>query len=224
MNNRRSTLFRWMKISLALYCLLGILFYYLQEKILFHPEPIAKEIPFKFDQPFKEFNLNFDENTQFNAVAFTVPDSSRKGIVLYFHGNRENINRYAPFAKKFIDQGWEVWMADYPGFGKSAGKLSEKILYEEALQLYKLARNQVAPSQIIIVGKSMGTGIAAELASVRDCRQLILESPYKSMLSLVDHYTWIFPLKAILKYQFPTDQYLQKVTAPVTIFMAAKTD
>lgn len=218
MKKKYSSLFRWLKIILAIYCLLGIAFYYLQEKLIFHPLALAEGTAFHFDQPFKELNLKQDDATYYNIVAFTVPDSIKKGVVLYFHGNKENINHYAKFAGNFTRNGWEVWMPDYPKYGKSTGDLTEKNLYEEALQLYKLARTIYQPNQITIYGKSLGTGIAAELASIRDCKQLILETPYQSVVSLVDHYTLILPLNSILHFKLPTDQYLKKVTAPVVIF------
>jgi pimeloyl-ACP methyl ester carboxylesterase len=113
-------------------------------------------------------------------------------------------------------------MVDYPKFGKSTGELTESNLYEEALQVYKLARVKYPPHQIIIYGKSIGTGIAAQLASIRDCRELILETPYKSMVSLVRHYTWILPVETLLHFKLQTDQYLTKVTAPITIFHGTK--
>jgi alpha-beta hydrolase superfamily lysophospholipase len=214
--------FRWGKIILLIYSVLGISFFYLQEKIIFHPVSITDGIPYRFNQPFKEINLDIDEATHFNIISFTVPDSVRKGLVLYFHGNRENINRYAKFAKNFTNNGWEVWMVDYPKFGKSTGDLTESNLYEEAIQVYKLARVNYQPNQIIIYGKSIGTGIAAQLASIRDCKELILETPYKSMVSLVRHYTWILPVETLLHFKLPTDKYLTKVTAPITIFHGTK--
>lgn len=218
MIKKNSRLLRWIKISLALYCLLGIAFYYLQEKFLFHPIAIEAHQHFSFNQAFTETNLDLDAKTRFNIGVFSVPDSIKKGIVLYFHGNKENINHYAKFATGFTKNGYEVWMPDYPKFGKSTGNLTEPILYEEALQLYKKARAIYPPSQIIIYGKSLGTGIAAQLASVRDCNKLILETPYFSMLSLVNRYTWILPLSRILQFKFPTNEYLSKVTAPIIIF------
>ncbi len=91
-------------------------------------------------------------------------------------------------------------------------------MYEQALQVYKRARQFYEAKDIIIYGKSMGTGVAVQLASVRDCKRLILETPYNSMRSLVGIYLWMYPLKSILKYQFPSNEYMKKVTAPVTIF------
>lgn len=219
---KSNPLFRWLKVFVLIYSILGISFYYLQEKIIFHPIAITDGIPYRFDQPFKEINLDIDDATHFNIINFTVPDSIKKGVVLYFHGNKENVNHYAKFAKNFTRNGWEVWMVDFPKFGKSTGELTENNLYEEALQTYKLARVNYQPNQIIIYGKSIGTAIAAQLASIRDCRELILETPYKSMVSLVRHYTWILPVETLLRFKLTTDLYLKKVTAPITIFHGTK--
>jgi alpha-beta hydrolase superfamily lysophospholipase len=69
-------------------------------------------------------------------------------VVIYFHGNKENINRYAKFATNFTKQGYEVWMEDYPGFGKSVGNRNEKVLYQQAEQVYKLAASKYKKDSI----------------------------------------------------------------------------
>ena len=108
-------------------------------------------------------------------------------------------------------------MIDYPGFGKSTGVFTERKLYDWALTLYKLARANFPPDSIVIYGKSMGTGIAAQLASIRDCRHLILETPYFDMPSIIDNYLPIYPVNQMIHYKLPTWKYLQNVTAPLTI-------
>lgn len=210
--------FRWLKIIVAVYCIIGIIFYYLQEKLLFHPIPLPENRAWQFAQPFIEANIRVDDETNFNIVQFTVPDSLRKGIVLYFHGNRENVNHYAGVAVNFTRNHYEVWMPDYPGYGKSTGVLTEQLMYDEALQAYKLARTKYLPQQIVIYGRSLGTGIAAHLAAERDTKRLILETPYYSMGSMVNRFFWMYPVARLLHYKLPTWQYLQKVTAPVNIF------
>ena len=210
--------FTWIKIVIIAYCLIGIGLYYLQEKLLFHPEPLSSANKYNFSQPFTELNIELDTQTSYNLIQFTIPDSSRKGVVIYFHGNRENINHYAEFTPNFTRNHYEVWMVDYPGFGKSTGLLTEQGLYEEALQVYKLARKKYSPNQIIIYGKSIGTGIASQLASVRDCKKLILETPYYSLTSLTRILCWMYPVDLMLKFKFRTHDYLPKVTAPITIF------
>ena len=134
MKNKKN-IFRWIKIIIFVYSLTGIVFYYLQDKLLLHPLPVNADSTYHFAQPFAETNITVDAQTKFNIVQFTVSDSLKKGIVLYFHGNRENVNHYAQFAANFTRNGYEVWMPDYPGFGKSSGTLSEQIMYDEACQL-----------------------------------------------------------------------------------------
>jgi pimeloyl-ACP methyl ester carboxylesterase len=109
-------------------------------------------------------------------------------------------------------------MMDYPGYGKSTGKFTEGRLYDFSLQLYKLARTRFEPNHIIIYGKSLGTGIASQLASVRDCKRLILETPYYSLETLVSHFLPFFPISMLLQCQLSNYKYLPQVTAPVSIF------
>jgi pimeloyl-ACP methyl ester carboxylesterase len=106
---------------------------------------------------------------------------------------------------------------DYPGYGKSTGPLNEQRLYDYADQLYIMAKSRFAKDSIIIYGKSLGTGIAAWLASKKDCKQLILETPYYSIPSLAGRYFPIYPMERMMHYKIPTYEYLQKVIAPVTI-------
>ncbi len=153
-----------------------------------------------------------------NIVQFLVPDSTKRGVVLYFHGNKKNISWYAKYAPRFTGHKYEVWMIDYPGFGKSTGPLTEEILYAYAQQLYKLARIQYEPDSIIIYGKSMGTGIAANLASQQPCKALLLETPYYSLSSVASHYFPIYPMEQMTKIKIPAHEYIRHVMAPITIF------
>jgi alpha-beta hydrolase superfamily lysophospholipase len=238
----KKKIFRWIKLGLLVYCVVGIALFYGQSTIFFHPLPVDKKTVYDLGgQSYTEVTLPYDKETSLNVVEFTAaggadsagvaggrmnragvagsgPDSGARGVVLYFHGNKNNITRYAPYAADFTRQGYEVWMMDYPGFGKSTGVFSEQKLYEYALVLYKLARSRWKPSQIILYGKSLGTGIAAQLADVRDCRRLILESPYYSLESVAGHYLPVYPWGRLLHYHFPTYTHLPAVTAPVTIF------
>lgn len=214
---RKKKIFRWIKVFLLLYAVIGIALYYLQDYILFHPVTLAKNKKYDFEHPHREVNIPYNSETSINIIQFSTKDSIPKGVVLYFHGNRKNISWYAKYASNFTNNHYEVWMIDYPGFGKSTGKFTEQHLYDCAMQLYKLARTKYDPSNIIIYGKSMGTGIAAQLASVRDCRYLILETPYYSMTSLISHYLPVYPIGRMIHYHFPTFEFLQKVTAPILI-------
>jgi alpha-beta hydrolase superfamily lysophospholipase len=212
----------WLWIGGLVYIGLGLLLYFLQDLVIFHPKKLSTDYAYKFDIPFREIYIPVNNNKNLSIVQFTVPDSSRKGIVLYFHGNRENINRYAKYAPMFTKNGYETWMIDYPGYGKSTGRRSEQQLYDDALLMYRMAIKAVPLEQIIIYGKSLGTGIAAQLASVRECKRVILETPYYSMAKLASHFFPIFPVKPFIKYELPTYKYLEYIKAPVTIIHGTK--
>ncbi|HEY6976306.1 MAG TPA: alpha/beta fold hydrolase [Chitinophagaceae bacterium] len=218
-SNKNSRLVKWIKIIVVIYIFAGAVIYFLQEKFLFHPQLLPADYAFHFNTPFKEINVRYDSLTSFNIIRFTSGNPLKKGVVIYCHGNMENVNHYAMLVKDFTQFGYEVWMMDYPTFGKSTGILNEDMLYTETLEVYKMVRAaHYSPDSIIIYGKSLGTGIAAQLASVRDCKRLILESPYYSIENLVSHYCWMYPVNWMLHYKIPTYRYLQKVTAPVSIF------
>lgn len=213
---------KWLIIAIALYVAIGAGLYFLQEKFLFHPQKLSPEHIYNFQVPFKEINLAINNEKNLSIIQFTVPDSVCKGVVLYFHGNRKNIERYAPSAVNFTRNKYEVWMIDYPGFGKSTGKRTEQILYADAATLYKMARARFSKDSIIIYGKSIGTGIASQLASVKDCKRLILETPYYSIETMMSHYAFIYPISLMTNYHFPNDKYFKKIEVPVTLFHGTK--
>lgn len=214
----KKKLFRWIKAVIIIYCSIGIALYYLQEKFLFHPEPLAKDYAYQFDAPFEEVNIAFNERDTMNMVKFFPKDTVRKGVVLYFHGNRENIGRYAKFTDVFLRHGYEVWMEDYPGYGKSTGNRTEKKLYQQAMEVYKMAAGKYHNDSIVLYGKSFGTGIASYVAAQTNCRQLRLETPYYSIPALFSCYAPIYPTQRMSIYKIPVNEYLQQVKYPVTIF------
>ena len=221
---KRNTLYRWLKIVVLLYCLIGIALFYLQERFLFHPEKLPSDYEYSFEQvypgtlPFEEMNILINETDTINMIKFFPRDSVRRGVVIYFHGNKENIGCYAKFATNFTKHGYEVWMEDYPGFGKSTGERTEKKLFEQALQIRKMAASKYSADSIIIYGKSFGTGIAAYVASETNNKRLILETPYYSIPSLFSCYAPIYPTGKMSTYKIPTNDFLTDVKYPITIF------
>lgn len=216
MNRKR--IFRWLKIIILLYSSIGIALYYLQEKFLFHPEKLSNAYVFDFKVPFEEVSVPFTNTDTMNMIKFFPVDSVRRGVVVYFHGNKENIERYAKFVGNFTNHGYEVWIEDYPGFGKSTGERTEKKMYQQALQVQKMAAAKYGKDSIIVYGKSFGTGIAAYVASESKNQRLILETPYYSIPSLYNCYAPIYPTGKMSNYQIPAYKYLSAVHYPITIF------
>lgn len=217
-NSRAKKIRNWLIIVAILYILFGVFFYFFQEKFFFHPEKLAADHKYNISVPFKEVNLPITNDRTLATIQFTVPDSVCKGVVLYFHGNMSNIERYAQYAPYFTKHNYEVWMMDYPGYGKSTGERSEAVLYEDATTLYKMARSKYSKDSIILYGRSLGTGIASHLGAERDAKRLILETPYYDFPSLVKRYLPIYPCNLLVRYKLPNYENLPKVTTPITIF------
>jgi len=211
-------IFRWLKIIIILYCSIGIALFYLQEKFLFHPKKLPGTYAYRFNVPFKEINIPFNDTDTLNMIKFFPSGTVRKGVVVYFHGNKENIGRYAKFAGSFTRHGYEVWMEDYPGFGKSTGERTEKKMYEQGLQVQKMAAARYGKDSIILYGKSFGTGIASYVASQTSNQRLILETPYYSIPSMFSCYAPIYPTAKMSNYKIPVNLFLADVNYPVTIF------
>jgi len=217
-------IWKWFKILLAIYIIGGIALYFLQDYILFHPVTLKKEHKYDFTEKHRDVNIPITENSNLNIVQFFSTDTVTKGVVLYFHGNKRNISWYAKYPPYFTRHGYEVWLIDYPGFGKSTGKFTEQNLYDWAGYMYKLARSRFSTDSIIIYGKSMGTGIAAHLASTESCKELILETPYHDFPSLMKQYFPFYPVDWMIHYKIPTHRYLQNIKAPIMIFHGTDDD
>ncbi|MGN6436373.1 MAG: alpha/beta hydrolase [Agriterribacter sp.] len=215
---------RWLNVILVVYLLAGVGAYIFQDKIFLHPEPLPAGGKYGFTKPHREIDVALDKDYNMNVVQFLPAADSAKGVVLYFHGNMKNIARYAVYADLFTVNGYEVWMVDYPGFGKSTGKLTEQKMYDYAEQLYTMAASRFKANQIVVYGKSLGTGVAAWLASKKSCQQLILETPYYSFHSLAAHYMPVYPVTKLIKLELPTNKYVNIINAPVTIFHGTNDD
>lgn len=207
-------------VTIGVYLLCGIIIYLMQEKILFHPKPLPAKHPFTFDQPFREINVPWGKDN-LSIIQFK-PEDEPKGIVLFYHGNMENAEHYRKYPPFFLKHDYEVWMIDYPGFGKTTGRRSEKIMYAQALKMYEVASKEKKTDNIVIYGKSIGTGVASYVAANRPCRQLTLETPYYSISSLAREYFPIYPVNWMVRYSFPNHYFLQKVKAAVTLVHGTK--
>lgn len=213
----------WINIVVVIavvYVLIAVIFYFFQHFFFFRPEKLPKHFKYKYPFPFDEVDFEMEDGGQINGLHFKMPNS--KGVVLYFKGNSRSIKGWGKFARDFLGKGYDFFMIDYRGFGKSTGKRSEQTLYNDAQHIYKWLSEKYDEGNIIIYGRSMGSGIAARIASWNKPRMLILDSPYYSFFHQVKRYGWILPLKWLLRYQIRTDQFFKKINCPVFILHGKK--
>ena len=203
-------------ILFSLYMIIGTSLFFFQEKLLFLPTSLAQDYEFEFSVPFEEVFLNTDDGSKLNAVHFKI--ESPKGVILYFHGNAGDLQRWGEITAYFTQYNYDVLVMDYRTYGKSTGTLSETALYKDAQLFYDYALNTYPENKIVIYGRSLGTGIATKIAADNDPQQLILETPYSSIADVAKHRFPFFPVKLLLNYKLPTDQFIKDVSCPITIF------
>jgi len=107
--------------------------------------------------------------------------------ILYNHGNNEDIGMNLKWLRRFRERGFSVLTYDYRGFGLSEGKSTEKNTYRDAQAAYDylVKVKNVPPSRIIVMGRSLGGGVAVELASTNPVAGLIMQSTFISINRVV---------------------------------------
>lgn len=206
-------LVRWILFAIpATYVLVCSALYFRQEGLLFRLEKLDANFRYEFSQKFAEINLPVDGAT-LNALHFTVP--SAKGAVLYFHGNAGNLRRWGEVAESFTARGYDLFIYDYRGYGKSSGIIrSEQQLIDDAEKAYAFVSQHYAARDIVIYGRSLGTGIAAQIALRHTPKLLILETPYVSLKELTGRFYPYIPA-FLLQYPMRTDLVLPQIKSPV---------
>jgi len=101
--------------------------------------------------------------------------------------------------------------------GKSSGRRTEATFYNDAQHIYKWLEAKYGEKKMVVYGRSLGSGIAARVASWNRPKMLLLDSPYFSFFHQVKRYGFILPLKWLLKYQIRTDLFIRKVECPIFI-------
>jgi pimeloyl-ACP methyl ester carboxylesterase len=140
--------------------------------------------------------------------------------VIYFGGNAEDVRHSLPtLTSAFPDRA--IYAMNYRGYGGSTGRPSESALIGDALLLFD--RIHAAHPKIVVIGRSLGSGIAVHLASERPVERLVLITPYDSILNIAAAQFPFFPVRWLLTDKFESWRYAPKVSAP-TQLIAAQND
>lgn len=207
------------KILIIIICailILTLLTYCSQEKLIFHPSKLAPDYKYEFETNYTEYFIDVDEDVKLNGLLFKADTSN--GLVFYLHGNAGAMDGWGKIAELYLGNNYDIFILDYRGFGKSQGKIkSEKQLFADVQTAYDNILKKYNESDVIIIGFSIGTGMAAKLAADNNPKMLILKAPYYSLTDLIQHYYKIVP-GFLIKYKLRTNEYIQNVKAPIVIF------
>lgn len=207
-------LWSFLRIVAVLYVVVCALAWLLQRKLMYLPDPddVATPRGGVLDGT-RTLDIRVDDDVTLKA--WYRPGDGR-GTVLFFHGNAGHRGYREPVLRAFATRGWGVMIPDYRGYGGSTGTPSEQGLYAdgEACRAW-LAAHDGGP--LVLMGSSLGSGVAVELARREPPAALVLQSPFDSMTSVAASAYPILPVRWLLKDRYPNDARIGAVRAPLFV-------
>lgn len=216
---RARKLFLW---AVAAYVGVILLLLFFERKLIFHPTKASTS----WDAPpgaiaATDVELPISEGRVIHAWWCTPKDWKKEdGVVLYCHGNAGNLSHRGDGIQRWQEQlGIAVLIFDYPGYGKSTGKPDEQGCYEagHAAITWLKEKQSVSEEDILLVGGSLGGGIAVEMATTHRSRGLVLISAFTSIPDMAARqYPWL-PVRALVRTRFENLKKISTCSGPVFI-------
>ena len=226
----------WLKIFLwilAIFIIGSVAFMAIQKDIFFYPAFDQESHNYLLTQDsFEEIEIKtVDEDSVASSVNMNVsylrgwikynnPKDKKAPLVIFYYGNASNaaglmraFEQEGKFETTF--KGYNFMCIDYPGYGKSTGEPSDKTLFDAGIKTYDYAKMQsyVDENNIVVMGYSIGTGVASYVASKENPKGLILVAPYDKGLSLYNGAINSFygPMKSYARYKFNSSKEANKI-------------
>ena len=145
--------------------------------------------------------------------------------VLYFGGRSEEVSWVVRDAGKLFP-GMAVLAVNYRGYGNSHGEPAELLMVDDGRLLFDwlCERHHVDPKRVAVVGRSLGSGVAVQVAMERAVHSLVLITPYDSILAIAKRRFRAVPVEYVLRHRFESVKYAPSLTAPTYVLRAASDD
>ena len=203
----KTRLFRLLAWLAALYAAVLCVLYFQQENLLFHPAKLTARYAYTFRLPHEEIALPVN-GAVLNGLHFRPPHAHSKGAILFFHGNAGALDSWGEVAQRFAELGYDSYVFDYRGYGKSSGQIrSQADLLADAERMAQYVQQRFPAGPIMVVGNSIGNGMAAHVAAQLQSPKLVLISPYFRLRDLIREKMPFVP-PFLIKYPLPTADYL----------------
>lgn len=202
-------------LVLLIYVGVCVMYFLLQERFIFVPTLPGEPFSSKLSTPVEEFTIHTGHGGKIHALLLKVPNP--QGLIFYLHGNTGSLKRWQFMAEELSSFGFDVFVPDYRGYGQSKGVRSEANMHNDMDECYEFARS-LGYTEIIVYGRSLGTGFATRLAVRKRPKKLVLETPFFSFDDVAKWYLPILPIKMLLRYHMRSDLEIVHVECPIHIF------
>jgi len=212
---------KFLSVLLAFYLAFVGLVYVMQGRLLYLPNMPGRELqatPADVGLRYEDVRLTASDGVALHGW-FVPAAGDARGTLLFFHGNAGNISHRLESVRQFHDLGLDVLIVDYRGYGQSEGKPSEQGTYRDAEAAWQHLTHEraVAPSRIVVFGRSVGGSVAAWLAANREPGALIVESSFSSLPALAAELYWFLPVRWLSRFRYPTADYVAAADCPVLV-------
>ena len=200
-------------ILLLIYGGLIALVYLNQHRFIYAPPVASNDVPSGFR------NVSYETRDRLELTAGYLRAQDGLPTILFFHGNGANWQSSALVTARLARAGYGIMAAEYRGYSGNAGTPSEAGLYEDARAAWRFLREKqrLAESEIVLVGNSIGSGVATQLATEVRARALVLISPFDSMEETAARKLRWLPVRLLLRDRYRNDQKLPEIGEPILI-------
>jgi len=196
--------------------------FFLQSRLIYFPGSAREVTRDALSLPLEEVTLDSrapSEKKPVRIVGWFVPAPQDRGTVLLCHGNAGTIADRGEIIGILHDLGLNVFIVDYRGYGKSEGAPTEQGLYADAAAAweYLTLKRGVPARRIIVMGKSLGGGVASQLAEQRGPGALILQSTFTSTADMGARLYPFLPVRLLTRHRYETLKRMPKIQCPVLV-------
>lgn len=201
---------------LATYLVVAVGLYLGQRRLLYFPDP-TRTPPAAVGLADVTERLIATPDGQ-HLVAWYGKAKPGQPTLLYFHGNGGSLAGRAGLMRRYLDHGWGVLMMSYRGYSGSTGAPTEVANVADAALAYDLLiKDGIQPSDLIIYGESLGTGVGIQLAATKPVAGIILDSPFTSVVDRgAEIYPWL-PVRTLARDRYESSRYIGRIRAPLLI-------
>ena len=158
-------------------------------------------------------------------VAWHIAATAGKPLILYFQGNGGGLELRNERFRELTRTGCGLLAVEYRGYGGSSGRPNEEGLHRDAEAGYETALALGAPAKgIVVMGESLGSGVALRLAARHEVGVVVLDSPFTSIVDVAAIHFWMFPTRLLIRDRFRSDQAIGAIRAPLLIVHGDRDD
>lgn len=210
-------------LALLLFTSLCAFMYFNQDSIIFLPKPIDEKLLTQQKNKVKnieDISIKTSDGFKINGWLVKTQKIEKTPLVIYFGGNAEEVSHMINYADNF--NGWAVGLINYRGYGSSEGKPGEQAFFNDAIQIYDyfIQRNDIDNKKIVVMGRSIGTGVAVYLAENRSVEGVILATPYDNFLNITKEIYPYLPVGLLLKHKFNSISRAPSIKQPMLALVA----